>query len=317
MAAGKRINLAELADDPPLEDARRPALAESAGRSARIEQVAANPQNTRDVDAQPEKVAKLAESIRRHGQLQPCTVVTREAFLTIFPENARDVDQAAFVEVTGALRRAAILKLGLPTIDVTVKNALAESRATFLSATAAENIDRAAYDLIEEARAVQALVDECRSGKVAAEQLSRTPGWVTQRLNLLKLEPELHAALRASEIPVREVRDQHNRSRDEQLAALSAWRKIAQSRQRTDEKRQREYEQPDDTEADSGEKPVARRRSSFAAALHRVGGTPVKIAEALRAELSLDEPPRRRRGAPSRGLASIATPAGSHDRCAP
>jgi ParB family transcriptional regulator, chromosome partitioning protein len=290
MAAGKRINLAELADDPPLEEARRPFLAEPTARSAGIEQVAANPQNTRDVDAQPEKVAGLAESIHRHGQLQPCTVVTREAFLAIFPENASDVDQAAFVQVTGALRRAAILKLGLPTIDVTVKNALAESRATFLSATAAENIDRAAYDLIEEARAVQAIVEECRSGKAAAEQLSRTPGWVTQRLNLLKLEPELHAALRASEIPVREVRDLHKRSRDEQLEALSAWRKIAQSRQRTDEKRQREYEQPDDTEADSGEKqPVARRRSSFAAALHRVGGTPTKIAEALRAELSLDE----------------------------
>jgi ParB family chromosome partitioning protein len=289
MAVGKRINLAELADDPPLEEARRPALTEPTARSAGIEQVAANPQNTRDVDAQPEKVTSLAESIRRHGQLQPCTVVTREAFLAIFPESASDVDQAAFVQVTGALRRAAILKLGLPTIDVTVKNALAESRATFLSATAAENIDRAAYDLIEEARAVQAIVDECRSGKAAAERLSRTPGWVTQRLNLLKLEPELHAAVRASQIPVREARDLHKRSRDEQLAALSAWRKIAQSRQRTDEKRQREYEQPDDTEADSGEKPVARRRSSFAAALHRIGGTPVKIAEALRAELSLDE----------------------------
>lgn len=288
--AGKRINLAELADDPPLEGVRVPTFADAAPRSARVEQVAANPRNTRDIDARPDKVASLADSIRLHGQLQASTVVTREAFLGIFPEHAADIGAAAFVQVTGGRRRAAVLMLGLPTIDITIKNALAESRAAFTSATAAENIDREDYDLIEEARAVQSLVRECGSGKDAAEQLSRTPGWVSQRLNLLKLVPELHAALRASEIPLREVRELHKLPRDEQLAALAEWRKVAAERQNADEKRLHGHGKPtDDQGTNSSEQPASPRRSAVAVAIRRLGGTPVKIAAALRSELSPDE----------------------------
>ncbi|TQM01602.1 ParB/RepB/Spo0J family partition protein [Pseudonocardia kunmingensis] len=293
--AGKRINLAELADDP-LEEARVPSFVETAPRSARVEQVAANPKNTRDVHGHPEKIANIAESIRLHGQLQPCTVVTRDAFLAIFPDHTDDVGQAAFVQVTGGRRRAAVLELGLSTIDITVKNALAESRAKFISATAAENIDREDYDLIEEARAVQLLVQECGTGKGAAEQLARTPPWVTQRLNLLKLEPELHAALRAAEIPLREVRDLHKRSRDQQLAALSAWQRLVESRQQVDGKRWRGYEEEESdlaagngSVAGSAEKTAASRRSPVAAAIIRLGGTPAKIAQTLRAELSPED----------------------------
>jgi ParB family chromosome partitioning protein len=250
--------------------------------------------NTRDVDSHPETITKIAASIRLHGQLQPCTVVTREAFLEIFAEHATAVGHAPFVQVTGGRRRAALLELGYPTIDMTVKNAVAESRAKFISATAAENIDREDYDLIEEARAVQLLVQECGSGKAAAEQLSRTPPWVTQRLNLLKLEAEVHMALRAAEIPLREVRDLHKRSREEQLVALKTWRKVAESRQKADESRHSGQEDSDSSSGngsgiDPNVKHVMPRRSPVAAAIHRLGGTPVKIAENLRSALSAED----------------------------
>ncbi len=286
---GRRVNLADLADELPLQEARVPAFAEAAQRSTRVEQVAANPLNTRDVHAQRAKIAELAQSIRLNGQLQPCTVVTRGAFVAIFPEHTAAVQDSAYVQVTGGRRRAAILEVGLATIDIAVKDGVASSRASFLSATAAENLDRENYDPIEEALTVQLLVQECGSGRDAAQQLSRTAPWVSQRLNLLKLEPELQAALRAGDMPLREGRQLHRCSREEQLAALGAWRKLAASRQRTDDAREAGRDDASDNVGDERGRGARRRASGVAAAIRKLGDTPTKIAETLRAELSPDD----------------------------
>ncbi|GGM22270.1 ParB/RepB/Spo0J family partition protein [Dactylosporangium sucinum] len=286
--AGKRINLAELADEPPLEEARVPGFTETPPRPPRVEQVAANPLNTRDISARPAKITSIAKSIVEHGQLQPCTVVTRTAFLAIFPEHEAAVDGVAFVQVTGGRRRAAIIEAGLPTIDITVKNDLASSRGKFISATAAENIDREDYDPIEEARAVQLLVEECGTGQAAAEQLGRTPAWVTQRRNLLKLAPQLQEALRADEtedrIPLREVRDLHKLPVEEQLAALEAWRE-----RRSAGLTAVNQDGDDDPPASPATKVPSQRPSPTASAIRRLGGTPSKIAATLRAELPAED----------------------------
>lgn len=283
--AGKRINLSELADEPPL-DARVPAFAEHAFRTVRVDQLAVNPLNTRDVYADPAKITSIADSLRVHGQLQPCTVVSRAAFLHIFPEHESVVGEKPFVQVTGARRRAAAIEADLPTLDVTIKNNLAESRALFVSATAAENIDREDYNPIEEAKAIQLLVKECGSGKAAAEQMSRTPGWVTQRLNLLKLAPQIQAAVRAREVPLREVRDLHKLAVDEQVEALTAWRQ-----------RQTEpgFTAVNHEEGGSGAESPPQQRgtqprlSPVAAAIRRLGETPPKIAESLRGALEPEQ----------------------------
>jgi len=279
--AGKRVNLAELADEPPL-DARVPAFADTnASRAVRVGQVAANPLNTRDVQAA--KISSIADSIRAHGQLQPCTVVARAAFLAIFPEHEQSIGTATYVQVTGGRRLAAVIEAGIPTLDITVKNGLAESRALFVSATAAENLDREDYDPIEEAHAVQLLVQECGTGKAAAEQLSRTPPWVTQRLNLLKLAPAVQVALRSGDIPLREVRDLHKLSAEEQVTALTAWQERRSS--------------PELTAVNSGEaegeaKPAGdtrlptQRPSPVTAAIRKLGNTPTQIAANLRSQLS-------------------------------
>lgn len=285
--AGKRINLSDLADEPVLEDARVPTFVDSAPRTARLDQVAPNPMNTRDVHADPEKIANIAESMRLHGQLQPCAVVTRAAFLAIFPEYQAAMGSVAYVQITGGRRYAAAALAGLSALDITIKNALAESRAQFIGATAAENIDREDYDPVEEALAVQLLVQECGSGKAAAERLARTPPWVTQRLNLLKLIPEIQALVRAGEMPLREVRTLHQLSVVEQSAALTAWRKAQEPTGST------AAELADDGDAGraaSTDTPSVRiRLSPAASAIRRLGGTPDKIAESLRAELPRDD----------------------------
>ena len=237
--------------------------------------------------AQRAKVASLADSIRQHGQLQPCTVVTRDSFLAIFPEHEQRVGTAKFVQVTGGRRRAAVAEAGLQTLDITVKNALAGSRAGFMAATAAENLDRQDLGPIEEAHAVRLLVGECGTGKAAAQQLSRTPAWVTQRLNLLKLDPAVQAALQAGEIPLREVRDFHTLEAQQQLAALAAWQKAQAARQQLTAVNSDAdtVSNPDDGEAHT----AARRAAAVTAAVRRLGDTPVKIAVSLRATLSPDD----------------------------
>ncbi|WP_431913659.1 ParB/RepB/Spo0J family partition protein [Micromonospora carbonacea] len=282
--AGKRVNLSDLATEPALPEARVPAFAESAPRTARVHQVAANPLNTRDLGADHAKIESIADSMRTHGQLQPCAVVSREAFLRIYPEHEAAIGKAAWVQVTGGRRRAAALLANQPTLDIVVKNSLADNREAWVSATAAENLDRENLDPIEEARAIQLLVQECGTGKAAAERLSRTPAWVTQRLNLLKLAPEVQALLRSGDLPLRDVRDLHQLPLDGQLTEL--------------QQRKQPIEQPGLTAVNQEEPTIPEesstsapktRRSAAASAIRRLGGTPDKIAESLRTEMTNED----------------------------
>ncbi|MEU5949551.1 ParB/RepB/Spo0J family partition protein [Micromonospora sp. NPDC047465] len=283
--AGKRVNLSDLATEPALPEARVPAFAESAPRTARVQQVAANPLNTRDLDADHARIESIADSMRTHGQLQPCAVVSREAFLRIYPEYEAVIGRATWVQVTGGRRRAAALLANQPTLDIVVKNSLAESREAWVSATAAENLDRENLDPIEEARAVQLLVQECGTGKAAAERLSRTPAWVTQRLNLLKLAPELQAMLRSGAVPLRDVRDLHQVPLADQLDEL---------RQRQQPAVAPKLTAVNGTAASAShegnsEKSERPRKSAAASAIRRLGGTPEKVADSLRAEMTPED----------------------------
>lgn len=286
--AGKRINLSDLADEPVLEEAKVPAFVDPAPRSARLEQISANPMNTRDLHINPEKITSIADSMRLHGQLQPCAVVTREAFLAIFPEHLTAIGRAEYVQVTGGRRRAAALQANLPTLDITVKDKLAGSRAQFIGATAAENIDREDYDPMEEAQAVQLLVQECGSGKAAAERLGRTPPWVTQRLNLLKLVPGLQTLLRSGEMPLRDARTLHQLSMEEQLAIVSNWEAARKNSELT-AVNQGGGESGEENAPESAAPRSGKRLSPRASAIRRLGGTPDKIAESLRSELAADD----------------------------
>ena len=69
-----------------------------------------------------------------------------------------------------------------------------------------ENVDRQDFDVIEEARAVEALVSECGTAEEAAKRLHGTGGWVSQRRALLTLAPQLQTALRGGELAIREAR---------------------------------------------------------------------------------------------------------------
>lgn len=278
---GQKVNLSDLAGEPDLDDGRGPrALApdSGSGRPIRLDQLALNPLNKRVLGARPDAIAELADSMRVNGQLQPCAVVTRAAFRRVFPDHDAYLGRAAFVQVTGARRHLAAQQLSWEAIEAVIKDDLASSTLRFLSATAAENLDRRDFDPVEEAEQVQLIVEAAGSGQAAAEHLHRSPGWISQRLNLLQLAPELHAALRAGDIPLREVRTLHTLDRAAQLAALHRF--TAVNRGSTGE--------PGNA-AGATATPPSDRPTPAARAIRRLGGTPDKIAAALRTELTSDE----------------------------
>ena len=267
--------------------------------TADLDDVAFNPLNTRDLTSPRTraKIGDIAKSMKLHGQLASCAVVHRESFLGIFPEYETQIGIASFVQVNGACRRAAAIESGRPDLKIDVMDELAASRQAFLGATSAENIDRGDYDPIEEALAVELLVKECGSGTDAAAQLAKTPAWVTQRRNLLKLEPEVQTELRSGALPLRTVRDWHKAAdgsvpapREEQLAKLEDWRRaktpeVAVVDPADGDPGAPEEEQPKPARPTS----ATARPSRTAAAIQRLGGTPPKIAQSLRSELTVED----------------------------
>lgn len=286
--AGRRIDLSALADEPRLPDARIPRFAAQGQLPVPLEQVAANPLNTRSIKADSPSIQEIANSIQKHGQLQACTVVHRKAFLAIFPEYQTAIGDAPFVQVTGGRRRVALQLLG-KTMDIAIKDDLAETREQFVGATAAENIDRQDYDAIEEALAVQLLVKEAGSTAAAGDRLSRTKTWVVQRTNLLKLSPEVQQVIRDEKVPLRDVRSLHTHPSDEQLNILRAY--LSQkSGQAGDEEKPGEGEAGDGSHVPTASGKVPQPRTSPAVlAIRRLGGTPPKIAESLRSALSPED----------------------------
>lgn len=198
MARGRRTDLASLTaavgEHSPVEQA----AAGPAPRTAPLDDLTANPRNPREDVGDLSSLSSIVDL-----QLQPVTVVSRAAYLALYPD---DEIETRWVVINGCRRLAAAHEYGRAELDISVNDAVARDRVTLISAAIAENVDREDFDVIEEARAVQALVAECGRADHAAERLHRTGAWVSQRLALLKLAPELQGALRRGELAIREAR---------------------------------------------------------------------------------------------------------------
>ncbi|MEW5811484.1 MAG: ParB N-terminal domain-containing protein [Actinomycetota bacterium] len=217
MARGQRVNLAELhavvGDKSPVD--KGPSYRDSTpARTAALTELSANPRNPR------EELGDLADlqSIT-DIQLQPATVVTREAYLNLYPD---DTITTRYVVINGCRRLAAAHKYGRNDLAIVVNDTIARDRITLISASIAENVDRQDFDVIEEARAVEALIAECGYADIAAERLRKSEGWVSQRRALLHLAPELQTALRRGELAIREARQLARVPLEEQVTRWQA-----------------------------------------------------------------------------------------------
>lgn len=197
MARGQRTNLAALAntvgDHSPVEQ-----MLSAASRTAPLTDLVPNPRNPREDLGDLAGLESIADI-----QLQPAVAVTRGAYLKLYPHDSID---ARFVVINGCRRLAAAHKYGRTDLAIVVNDDIARDRVTLISASIAENVDRQDFDVIEEAKAVEALTTECGSAVEAAHRLHKTQAWVSQRRALLSLAPELQTALRRGELAIREAR---------------------------------------------------------------------------------------------------------------
>ncbi|MFC8339333.1 hypothetical protein ACFUJX_20295 [Streptomyces rubiginosohelvolus] len=156
--------------------------------------------------------------VLKRRQLQPAVVVSRTAYLKLWPEEESAVGTAQYVIANGERRYRGSRAAGLTTLNVVHNEDVAKSRADFLDAVLSENNDREDLDPIERALGIDTMVAELGGANRVAEHYGKTGGWVSQQRKLLKLVPELQQLVSSKEMPVRVARD---------IAGLPAERQVA------------------------------------------------------------------------------------------
>ncbi|MGW6857258.1 ParB/RepB/Spo0J family partition protein [Streptomyces xanthophaeus] len=178
-----------------------------------LDQVSPTPLNPRRNFGTDEELTRFGEELRQ-AQLAACVVVTRGAYLALWPDHDARIGAAAYVLINGERRFRSALHIGLESLDFVVRDDLAATRTDFIDHLLAENLEREDFDVVERARGVQQLVDICadEGGREhgaksrAAERLGKSPSWVTNQLVLLELPEEIQAMLSAGELPERDGR---------------------------------------------------------------------------------------------------------------
>lgn len=180
-----------------------------------VSSIAHSPRNPRE---SYEDVAELAASMEQVGVLQPLGVVRHELYLARYPQYETEIGTAHWVVIQGNRRLAAAEQAQLDEVPVVVQERLARED-TFDETTLIENVHRADLPPLREAALLQELIEKYGSGRKVAKAVGKTPGWVTQRLSLLKLAPELQALLSSGELSIAAGRELAQIPQERQLAA--------------------------------------------------------------------------------------------------
>ncbi|MFC9646851.1 ParB/RepB/Spo0J family partition protein [Streptomyces mirabilis] len=165
--------------------------------------LAHNPFNPRE---ELTNLEETAESLRAKGQIQPVTVARRAAFLTAHPGQDDALGEAEYVVIDGNRRLASAHLAGLEELRIDVNDDLAASAADILESALIANIHREDVAPLDQAKAIQELVKVHDSQGQVAKRLGKTPAWVSQRLALLELTPELQKKVETGELKVEPAR---------------------------------------------------------------------------------------------------------------
>ncbi|MFG3275983.1 ParB/RepB/Spo0J family partition protein [Streptomyces luteogriseus] len=165
--------------------------------------LAGNPFNPRE---ELTEIEETAESLRIK-QIQPVTVVRRAAFLNAYPGQEGVLgEEAEYVVIDGNRRLAAAELAGLAELRIDVNDELAASAADVVESALIANVHRVDLPPLDQAKAIQGLVEIHESQGAVARRLGKTPAWVSQRLALLELTPELQKQVETGELKVEPAR---------------------------------------------------------------------------------------------------------------
>jgi ParB family chromosome partitioning protein len=196
-----------------------------------LSRLAANLVNPREDFGTEDQLIDLGKSLARR-QIQACPVVSRVAYLKLWPDHADHIGDVDYVLVSGERRFRAATLAGLNSLNCVADDNVATDRKTFLEAVVSENVDRQNFDPVEEAYAVQALVAEFGSNRAVAQHFDRVDGWVTQRVLLTHLAREVQDLVRKKAIPLDAARSLGKLARDKAWGAAEqlAWWEEEQER---------------------------------------------------------------------------------------
>ncbi|MFF4052827.1 ParB/RepB/Spo0J family partition protein [Streptomyces chartreusis] len=162
----------------------------------------------------------LAGSLKTHGQKQAITVMNRDVYVKVNPDREADLEpDTTHVVIDGSSRLAAAREAGLDGVKVMVSDDQGSNSEELLESALVANIHRQDLEELDEARALQRLLAIHGSQRALAKRLHRSQGWVSQRLALLNLVPELQALI--GDEPIDLLRAVGNKPHAEQQAALA------------------------------------------------------------------------------------------------
>ncbi|MGW0836552.1 ParB/RepB/Spo0J family partition protein [Streptomyces prunicolor] len=217
-AAGRRTSLASLARQK-VDDV--PGQSDLLLLSLPLDKLIPTRFNPRRRFGTDEELKEFGQKLAKK-QLQPAVVVSRAAYLKLWPDEAERVGSVPYVIANGERRWRASQIVGRPTIDVVHNEDVAKSRADFLDAVQSENNDRENLDPVERAIGIETMVSELGGADQVAAYYDKSKGWVSQQRKLLKLTPELQDLVSVGEMPVRVARDIAGLRQADQAAAWQA-----------------------------------------------------------------------------------------------
>lgn len=175
----------------------------------------------------------LTGSLRDHGQKTAITVMNRDAYIRANPVKEPDLEaDTTHVVVDGSRRLAAAREAGLTVVKVMVDDDQGGDQDELLESALVANIHRENMDPLDEARALKQLLDIHGSQRALAKRLHRSQGWVSQRLALLGLTPELAEALEKGAESVDLLRAVGNKPKEQQREALDELKRAQAQRSR-------------------------------------------------------------------------------------
>ncbi|WP_331740426.1 ParB/RepB/Spo0J family partition protein (plasmid) [Streptomyces sp. NBC_00015] len=182
-----------------------------------VHRISPNPDNPRSSLGD---LTDLAGSLKTHGQKQAITVMNRDAYIKANPDRAGDLEHdITHVVIDGSSRLAAAREAGIVTLKVMVSDEQGGTSEELLESALVANIHRQDLDELDEARALQRLLAIHGSQRALAKRLHRSQGWVSQRVALLSLTPELQSRIGQESIDL--LRAVGNKPADQQEAALA------------------------------------------------------------------------------------------------
>ena len=237
---GKRVDLAALAQEevpdfaptirqptplqevpPPAPDGQ-PEVADLGESTLPLADIAPNPLNRpgAEDETDDDEFRELVDTIRTHGVLQPILVCSAEAFTSRYPDHAGAIDGASWVALIGNRRLRAASDAGLTEVPAVVND---DRITSMYEVMLVENGHRKNLSPLDEAEAMsRVLQEEHITQKELARRVGRTAMYVSQRLALLNLIPELRNAFAVGILKLELARQIGTLPEDEQQAIADA-----------------------------------------------------------------------------------------------